>query len=84
MRFTSPNIAAGFVRYLRKAGCPRLGLLLYKLVVTADAPVGLAAKGLQYLRRKLHGRHERAAHSWLALKGQWEFLTKGLRAFWRA
>jgi GT2 family glycosyltransferase len=84
VRFTSPNIAAGFVRYLRKAGCPRLGLLCYKLVVTLDAPVGLAAKALQYLRRHLRGRPDRAARSRLALKGQWEFLTKGLRPFWRA
>src|SRR2546430_5179729 len=38
-RFASKKIPAGFVRYLRKTGTPRLNLLLFKVVATLDAPL---------------------------------------------
>src|SRR5262249_34440289 len=37
--FAWPQIAVGFVRYLRKTNCPRPALLGYKLVITVDAPI---------------------------------------------
>jgi GT2 family glycosyltransferase len=81
--FTSPNFSIGFARYLRKSGCSTPALLLYKAVVSLDAPVTLAAKSLQYLWRKARRRHAPAVRSLLAIRGQWHFLTKGLRSFWR-
>ena len=82
--FASTNMAIGFARYLRKSGCPRAGLLLYKLVVTLDAPVHMTDKALQYLWRRWRGRHDKAEKSLLALRGFGHFLYKGLGPFWRA
>ena len=74
----------GFMRYLRKCGCSRSALLLYKLVVTLDAPVQFLDKGCQYLWRRLRGRRAKAEKSLLALRGLGYFLVKGLIPFWRA
>jgi GT2 family glycosyltransferase len=82
--FASTNMAIGFARYLRKSGCSRAGLLFYKLMVTLDAPVQLADKGLQYLWRRLRGRRDKAEKSLLVLRGLGHFLVKGLVPFWRA
>jgi GT2 family glycosyltransferase len=82
--FASTNMAIGFARYLRKSGCSRAGLLFYKLMVTFDAPVQLADKGLQYLWRRLCGRRDKAEKSLLVLRGLGHFLVRGLVPFWRA
>jgi GT2 family glycosyltransferase len=82
--FASTNMAIGFARYLRKSGCPGWGLLLYKLLVTLDAPVQMADKALQYLWRRLRGRREKADKSLLVLRGLAHFLFKGLGPFWKA
>jgi GT2 family glycosyltransferase len=82
--YASSQMTIGFARYLRKTGCARPALLAYKLVILADAPVQLAGKGLQYLWRRLHGRHAKAEKSLLAFRGLWHFLTSGLGPFWKA
>ncbi len=82
--FASTHMAIGFARYLRKSGCSRAGLIFYKLMVTLDAPVQLADKGLQYLWRRLGGRREKADKSLLVMRGLAYFLLKGLVPFWRA
>jgi GT2 family glycosyltransferase len=82
--FASTNMAIGFARYLRKSGCSRTGLFLYKLMVTLDAPLQLADKAFQYLWRRLLGRKEKAAKSLLALRGLGYFVLKGLGPFWKA
>lgn len=82
--FASTNMAIGFARYLRKSGCHPAGLFFYKLMVTLDAPVQVAAKALQYVWRRLGGREEKAAKSLLALRGFWHFLCRGLGPFWKA
>lgn len=82
--FASTNMAIGFARYLRKSGCSRGQVALYKLMVTLDAPVQLADKALQYLWRRLGGRGEKAEKSLLALRGVGHFLLKGLVPFWKA
>jgi GT2 family glycosyltransferase len=82
--FASTQMAIGFARYLRKSGCPRAGLLFYKLMVTIGIPVQMADKGLQYVWRRLHGRREKAAKSLLVLRGLCHFLLRGLLPFWRA
>jgi GT2 family glycosyltransferase len=74
----------GIVRYLRKSGVSRPALLVYKLLVTLDAPVQVAALGLEYLWRRLRGQRTRAAQSLLALRGWVHFLRRGLAAFWGA
>lgn len=79
--FVSAQMAAGFVRYLRKTGCPPAALRAYKLVVVLDAPVHLVVKGVQYVYRRLQGRREAAAKSLLAWRGGWHFLRHGLRRF---
>lgn len=81
--FTSPSVAVGFARYLRKAGCSRLGLLVYKTAVTLDIPVSMVAKAFQYVHRRVRGRPAQAARSWLALRGLAYFLVRGLGPFWR-
>jgi GT2 family glycosyltransferase len=82
--FASSQMMIGFARYLRKSGCPWPGLLLYKLVVTLDAPLQLAGKLAQYLWRRVRGRRKDAEKSLLAVKGLTHFLVRGLVPFWRA
>jgi GT2 family glycosyltransferase len=82
--FASTQMMIGFARYLRKSGCPRALLPLYKLVVTLDAPVQLVGKGLQYLWRRLRGHPKEARKSLLAVRGFAHFLVRGLVPFWRA
>jgi GT2 family glycosyltransferase len=81
---TSTQIAIGFVRYLRKTGCSEAALVLYKLVMTLDAPLHAAVKALQSLWRRLTGRHARAEKSWLVVQSLVHFLGKGLIPFWKA
>jgi GT2 family glycosyltransferase len=82
--YCSSNMAAGFARFLRKTGCPWLGLILYKLIVTLDAPVQIFAKGVQCSWRLLTGKRTKAAKSLLAMRGALHFLTHGLIPFWLA
>ncbi len=80
----SLHIAIGFLRYLRKCGYSRPALLIYKLIVTLDAPVQLVGKGLQYLRKRVKGRRDQADKSLLVVRAHAHFLLKGLVPFWRA
>jgi GT2 family glycosyltransferase len=82
--FASSHMAVGFLRYLRKRGYSRATLVLYKILVTLDAPVQLAGKYLQYLWRRARGRRTKAEKTFLALRGLGHFLTKGLVPFWKA
>lgn len=82
--FAAPNVAIGYVRYFRKAGASRTALAVYKLLVTLDAPVQMGAKGVQGLVRRLRGRPDKAAKSWLAARGLWHFTRHELARFWRA
>jgi GT2 family glycosyltransferase len=82
--FATPRIAAGFVQYFRKAGASPAELLLYKLVLTLDAPLQIVAKTVQFGLRWLTGRPREAKKSWDAVKGTAAFLFRGLGAFWRA
>jgi N-acetylglucosaminyl-diphospho-decaprenol L-rhamnosyltransferase len=81
--FVSSQMAIGLVCYLRKAGYGRLPLLGYKLVLTLDAPLQVLGKVLQAAWRLLVGQREEAQKSWLAARGSWHFLTRGLASFWR-
>ena len=82
--YASSNMAIGFLRYLRKSGYSPSVLLLYKVVVTVDAPLQVIGKGLQYLWRRLRGQHSKAEKSLLAMRGQAHFLLRGLVPFWQA
>jgi GT2 family glycosyltransferase len=82
--YAYPEILTGVVRYLRKSGCPRPALLLYKAALTLDAPVQWLCHAGQYLWRRARGRRARAAKSRLLLRGLGAFLTRGLVSFWRA
>jgi hypothetical protein len=82
--FASSHMAIGFLRYLRKSGYSWPILTLYKLIVTLDAPFQVVGKGLQYLWRRLRGRHGKAEKSLLAMRGQLHFLVRGLLPFWQA
>lgn len=84
IRFATPSVAAGYVRYFRKAGASPATLLVYKALVTLDVPVQLVAKAVQGVWRQLRGRPAKAAQSWLAARGAWHFLTRGMINFWRA
>ena len=82
--FTSIQMLIGFARYLRKSGCSRGGVFLYKLMVTLDAPVHVVNKAVQYGWRRLLGRKDKAKKSLLVLRGALHFLLKGLLPFWKA
>jgi GT2 family glycosyltransferase len=82
--FADPNLAAGYVRTLRKAGTPAAVLRFYKIVVTLDAPLLCALKWWQFGWRRACGRPVKAARSRLAARGLWHFITRGLGRFWRA
>jgi GT2 family glycosyltransferase len=81
--YASSNMAIGFLRYLRKSGHSRSMLLAYKVIVTLDAPVQLAAKAGQFLWRRLCGDVVRAEKSRLAMLGAGHFLLRGLVGFWK-
>jgi N-acetylglucosaminyl-diphospho-decaprenol L-rhamnosyltransferase len=82
--YASSQMAIGFVRYLRKSGYSRPALVLYKAIVTLDAPVQLLVKGVQYMWRHLCGRPDKAEKTLLAMRGLVHFARRELRAFWRA
>jgi GT2 family glycosyltransferase len=82
--FAAPNVAIGYVHYFRKAGVTPAMLLVYKTLVTIDAPIQLGLKLLQAGVRRLIGRAEKARKSWIAARGIWAFLTRELRQFWYA
>lgn len=82
--FASSNMAVGFLQFLRKSGCSRGRLILYKAIVTIDAPVQCLEKGVQYIWRRLRHRPEKAAKSLLAFQGSCHFLRSGLAAFWKS
>ena len=82
--FAAPNVAVGYVRYFRKAGATRTSLVVYKALVTVDAPVQMGAKAVQGVFRQLRGRPDKAAKSWLAAKGLWHFVSRELVRFWKA
>jgi hypothetical protein len=84
MNYVTAARAAGFAQYLRKSGYPPAALFAYKLVITLDAPVQLAVRGLQYLSRRLRGRSPHARRALRAWKGARYFLARGLLPFWRA
>lgn len=82
--FAAPNVAIGYVRYFRKAGASRGGLLFYKLCVTLDAPLQLVGKLLQASVRAIAGDPERGQKSLLAARGLVQFMGQELLRFWRA
>lgn len=82
--FAAPNVAIGYVHYFRKAGVSPLALLLYKSLVTIDAPVQVSAKFMQAGWRALNGRRAKASKSLLAARGLWAFIRNELPRFWRA
>jgi GT2 family glycosyltransferase len=84
VRFASSKIPAGFVRYLRRTGTTTLELLVYKGVVTLDAPLQLLANAMRLIYRRFLSDSEKARKSWLAVKYSWYFLARGLIEFWKA
>jgi GT2 family glycosyltransferase len=84
LEYTSTHIALGTVRYLRKHGCSRFAVLLYKLAVTLDVPLIFADKGVQYVWRRVRGRRGHAEKTLLVLRGLGYFVRRGFLAFWKA
>jgi GT2 family glycosyltransferase len=84
VRFAAPNVAIGYVHYLRKTGSSRLAVWVYKLAVTLDAPLHMTGKLIQFAWRSARGRARKAEKSRLAAKGIWHFLRGDLLRFWRA
>jgi len=82
--FSTESVAIGYVQYLRKTGSAGRSLFVYKVIVTLDAPLQLAAAAMQYVGRRLGGRKAKAAKSLLAARGLAHFLRHSLPRFWRA
>jgi GT2 family glycosyltransferase len=75
---------AGITRFLRVNGTPPPLLLLYKAVLTLDAPLQWLNHVAQYLWRRLCGRPRAAARSLLVARAVGHFLRRGLPSLWRA
>lgn len=84
VRFSSPNVLIGYVHYFRKAGVPGPLLVVYKALVTLDAPVQILGKLTQTATRLVRGRPAKAHKSLLAARGVWSFARHDLGRFWRA
>ncbi|MFL5331496.1 MAG: glycosyltransferase family 2 protein [Gemmataceae bacterium] len=82
--YAEPNVAIGYATFLRKAGTSPFWLMMYKLIVTCDAPVQISVKTLQLTWRRLSGQQLKAKKTGLALQGLVSFLRGGLGPFWRA
>lgn len=82
--FVAGNVTVGYVQYLRKAGERRWRIMLYKLLVTLDAPIQLVQQFIQLGTRYLRGRKGDAVKSREGTAGYWHFLTRDLVRFWRA
>ncbi len=82
--FSAPNVAIGYVHYFRKSGAGRPALVVYKMLVTVDTPVQIAAKVFQAGTRFATGRWWKAKKSWLAAKGLAHFFRNDLVRFWKA
>lgn len=78
------NHLIGMARYLRRYGTSRLGLLLFKSMMTLDAPLQWLAHLRSYLWRRLIGQTSKAAGSRRSLLAVSHFLTRGLLRFWQA
>jgi len=78
------NHLIGLARYLRCHGTSRLGLFLYRALMTVDAPLQWLAHLGGYLWCRLRGQSARAAYKLRRLEAVSHFLTRGLLAFWRA
>ncbi len=83
LSYSSPNVIIGFARYLRQSGSHAAAMLLYKIVVTVDAPLHMTEKLVQYLYRRLRGRRREAEKSLGVAVGLWHFLRRGLGRFWQ-
>jgi len=81
--YVTAHMAAGHVRYLRKAGYSRLAVLLYKLAVTLDVPLQIVLKGGEYVGRRLRGRRSQADKTLLRLRGLRHLLLRRMGALWR-
>lgn len=81
--YSSPNIAVGFARYLRKSGTTPAALFAYKLIYTLDAPLHMLVKAAEGAYRRLRGRRGAASKSFLVARGLWHFLARGLVPFWK-
>jgi len=81
--FTIPNLLIGYIHFFRKTGSSRLGVLLFKLALTCDAPVQLIYKSVQTLSRRVFDSRENSQKSWRTVKGFWHFLRHDLVRFWK-
>jgi GT2 family glycosyltransferase len=81
--YLTAHMAAGHIRYLRKAGYSRLAVGAYKLALTLDVPVQLVRKGVEYLVRRLRGRRAKAQKSLLQFRGLRHLLFRNLGTLWK-
>jgi GT2 family glycosyltransferase len=84
IHFAAPNVAIGYVHYFRKAGASRPALVVYKALVTIDAPVQLGLKLAEAGWRYATGQPEKARKSLTAARGLWAFFRHELLRFWKA
>ena len=82
--FSSPQIAVGIAKYLRKIGTPAASMFAYKLAMTIDTPLTIMAKLTEAAIRRVRGKSRTAKKSLLAAQAAWHFLRRGLMEFWRA
>jgi GT2 family glycosyltransferase len=81
--FAYSNTVIGLTRYLRKTGCSRPGLWLYKAALTLDAPLQWLVHAGEFLWRRLRGQRAKAVKSRLVLRAMTYFLRYGLRELWK-
>jgi GT2 family glycosyltransferase len=81
--YAHAHTVLGIARYLRKSGCPRPALWLYKAALTLDAPLQWLGHAVQYLWRRALRRSAKARRSRLLLGAAGHFLARGLLPLWK-
>jgi GT2 family glycosyltransferase len=81
--YSAPLVAIGFLRFLRKSGASRSSLLLYKVIMSIDAPLLLFLRLVALPWRWARGQSRQARQTVQRMKESWFFLTRGLIDFWR-
>ena len=81
--YAYPHTLIGVARAMRRAGATSASLMLYKIVVTLDAPLQWLRLAGQCLWRRGRGQAAAAERSRGARRGVGAFLRRGLPAFWR-
>jgi GT2 family glycosyltransferase len=82
--FAFTGVECGYARYLRKHALGPMSVGLYKLLVTLNLPLAVAAEAVRELWRRWRRGPAPADRPHSELVPLWHFATRGLPLFWRS